>query len=282
MPSKSIRSHTPAVSSGGGGTPTVEVPSARWSDDAQAADALASVLVANPEDAQVDDALGSVLVTNPEAAQVDDPWIHFIHGAWGEDASTNDLTKLRFVTVDVARTATPDADPMYDAYGDQVLNTTNFGNANLQVKKSAAVGSNAKIGWLALDLSNYSGMEAGGTGLSLTFRAATSLLAGTQTLAWSTQRTAAKPFTESTVTYAAPPAAGTAVESGTVAVANAAADFTITVAGGNLGACLGQWLVFIFQVTAAADLGVDTITIVSRDQAANRPTYAIDFIQRGT
>lgn len=283
MPSKGMRSKTPTVSGGGGGTPTVNTPSARWSDDADCADALGPLLVSNPEAATVDDVLAMLLVTNPEAATAGEEWnVPLMQAAWAEDASTNDLTKVRLVTVNVARSGTPDTDPLFDAYGDQVLNTTNFGNANLQVKKSAAVGSNSKIGWLVIDLTNYSGWTASGTGLALTFRASTSLLVGNTTLAWSSQRVATKPFTESTVTYAAPPTAGTAVQSGTVDVANAAADFTITITAANLGACLGQWLIFIFQVTAVADLGVDTITIVSRDQAANRPTYSIDLIQRGT
>lgn len=273
------------MSGGGGGAVTQDVPSARWSEDGVVDDALASELVASPEDVTADDIFRLLYVTNPENATADDAALFpLILPHYAEDATGNDLAKIRFVTVDVSRSGTPDTDPMFDAYGDQLAANaaTNFGNANLAVKKTAPAGSNAKTGWLAIDLTNYSGYTAGGTGLTLSFTASTTLLALTQTLAWAAARTAAKPFTESTVTWNAPPTAGTAVTSGTVAVSATPTLFTITVTAAQLGAALGQWLTFTFSVTDAADLGVDTVTITSRDQASARPTFTIDYIQRGT
>jgi hypothetical protein len=282
-PSKHIRSKNPAVSGGGGGTTTQNVPSARWSEDANCDDALGSVFFANPENATADDILALVLFTNPENAQIADArQVPLMAPKFSEDATVNDLTKVRLVTVDVSRTGTPDSDPMFDAYGDQALGTTNFGNANLQVKKNAPAASTEKRAWLAIDLTNYTPWTAGGTGLSLTFTASTTLLALTQNMTWAASRSAAKPFVESTVTFNAPPTAGTAVDTGTVAVSATPTVFTITVTAANLGAALGQWLMFTFTVTDATDLGIDTVTITSRDQASARPTYTLDFMQRGT
>ena len=71
-PSKHIRSKNPAVSGGGGGAVTTDVPSARWSDDATADDTLALCRVALAEDATVDDIFALLYITNPENATAGD------------------------------------------------------------------------------------------------------------------------------------------------------------------------------------------------------------------
>lgn len=281
MPSKSVHSTFPAVSGGGGGNVTVNTPSARWSEDATVDDSF-SMLTRQNEDVSVDDILAFLLVTNPENANVDDAWSTFLLNAYAEGATVNDLAILRIVNVDVARSGTPDNDPMFDAWASQLAPDANFGNANLLVKKNTVAEFTERQGFLAIDLTNYGNFTAGGTGLTLSVTASTTLLALVQAVAWSATRHAAKPFTESTLTWNNRPAAGTAVTNGTINVAAAPARFNIVVPAANLAACLGQWLLFTFTVADVLDLGIDTATIVSRDQIADRPTYTIDFLQRGS
>lgn len=282
MPSKRIRSTFPLLTGGGGGATTLNVPTSRWDENVTVDDALVlqSLLA---EDFTVGDDITLLSVRTLEDINTDDSLsTPLITPAYAEDVTVNDLAKVRFVTVDVARSGTTDSNPMFDAYGDQALGTTNFGNANLSVKKNTVAGATEKRGWLCVDLTNYGPWTAQNAGLTLTFQAATSLLVGTQAMTWTATWTAAKPFVESTVTFNALPTAGTAMTSGSVAVANIAGSFTATITAAQLQAALGNWLTFTFTVTDAADLGLETVTVTSRDQAANRPTYTIDFLQRGT
>lgn len=285
MPSKHIRSLFPTTTGGGGGTPTVDTPSARFSEDATAEDIL-KVATVHSEDATVDDSLTSVLVTNPEAATADDLFaVPLVFPAFSEDATANDVAKVVLLSVDVARSGTPDSDLMFDAYIDQLAAVAgnNFGNADLKVKGKATVTNDEQRGLLALKLTDFTSWTANNTGLTFSVKAATSSILVATTVTWTATRSAAQPFTESTVTWNAPPPAGTAVTSGTFSVATGAAQaFTFTITAAQLGACLGQWLLVTFTCASAAL--PDTVTVTSRDNAtaSNRPTFAIDNIQRGT
>lgn len=288
MPSKRIRSKAPSVSGGGGGATTLDVPSARWSEDATTDDVLASELAASPEDITADDIFRLLYVSNPENATADDAGlIPLMAPLFAEDATANDLTKCVISTVDVSRSGTPDSDKMFDGYANQLAATagTNFGNANLQVKGvSTAPGSDAQNAYIAVDLTDLANFTAGNTGFTLTYQASQNALlaATTDTLVWTITRSATKPFTESTMTWNTKPAAGTAVSNGTntVAGANTVGTFTATASAAQLGAALGQWLLITF--TAATAALPNTFTIISRDQAAQRPTWTLNYVQRGS
>lgn len=287
MPSKRLRSKNPSVSGGGGGATTQDVPFATWGDDATTADDF-RVISLLAEDATTDDAIRLLLLTNPENATADDSLtIPLMLSDYAEDATTNDLTKVIINTVDVSRSGTPDSDKMFDGYANQLAASagTNFGNANLLVKGvSTAPGSDAENGYIVIDLTDLTNFTAGGTGFTLTYQASQNALlaATTDTLVWTLTRSATKPFTESTMTWNTKPAAGTAVSNGTntVSGANTVGTFTATATAAQIAPALGQWLMCTF--TAATAALPNTFTVISRDQAANRPTWTLNYIQRGT
>ncbi len=290
MPSKRIRSVFTNTSGGGGGTPTTDVPTARWAEDANSADALGALLVAEPENVSVADAFAYLIVKEGEDTNSDDAWSQFIAGAYGEDSSSNDLAKVTLLDVDVARTGTPDSDLMFDAYTNQLaaFAATNFGNTSLQCRGVTTVspGSDEQRAYIAIDLRGFLGFVGvnaftGGTQAFLvTVQAANSnLLAGTA-LTCNFRYSAAKPFTESTVTWNSPPSLGSSVISptATVAAGGGFAAYTFGLTAGQLSPCLGNWLLLTFTgPSAATTVLVDTFTIKSRDDAtaSNRPKFSL-------
>lgn len=287
MPSKRIRSKNPAVAGGGGGATTLDVPTARWSEDATVGDDF-RIQFSTPEDATVDDALAYLLVKEGEDATVDDVWTQFIQSAHAEDATANDLVKLQIITLRVGRSGTPDSDLMFDAWTEQTSTGLNNGNSDpLAVRGVTTVtpGNDERRGYIAIDLTGFSGCTAL-TGLDLVVRVNNSNTLTATTLTCTFTYTATKPFTESTVTWASPPTIGTAAGSATASIAagGAFANYTFSVSQANLANVLGNWLLCTFTgPSGSTGLLRDNFQISSRDGATDGNRPAVSFTaQRGT
>jgi hypothetical protein len=292
MPSKRIRSYDPLTSGSGGGAVTLDVPTARWSEDVSAGDApvIGSALT---EDASVDDALALMLAKMNEDTSVDDAWSQFILSAYNEDASVNDLALMRLLNVDVARTGTPDSDLMFDAWTDQTSTGTNHGNATLQCRGVTTVSptNDEQRAYLAIDLTGLAGCAVGDylpgpASFTLDIQAANSNILTATTLTCECRSVSTKPFTESTVTWASPPTLGTSLGTTTVSVAAGGgfAAYTLRFTFAQISTLPGNWMLLIFTGPSAATAALrDTFTIKSRDDATagNRPKFSIVF-QRGT
>jgi hypothetical protein len=283
--SDGLSQHAPqpplANGSGGSGAGTA---TGTWAEDGRAHDALGPLLISNAENATAHDALAFQLVANPENATVDDALRATVIATYAEDAQVNDLMKLQLLNVDVARSATPDTDPVADGWTDQAATGVVHGNESLIVKGKSTVGTDERLAHLLIDLSQYTSWTAGGTGLTLTIKASNAGAVLAETITWSAQDTAARSFTESTLTWTNQPATAATRGTGTFSVpaGGAVGTYALTITPANLTACLGRWLLITFS--AASTALPNTVTVLSRDNATagNRPTYTADYLQRGT
>lgn len=272
--------------SGGGGT---AAPTADWAEDVTSDDSLGRVGLITPEDAVVADALAYLLAKEGEDATADDSLTFpLLAPRYAEDVNANDLTKLALISVRVGRSGTPDTDLMFDAWNDQTAPTVNHGNSDpLAFRGITTVtpGSDEIRAYIALDLTGFAGCTAV-TGLDLVVRVnnnnALTATNATCTFTYS----AAKPFTESTTTWNAPPTIGTAAGSSvqSIAAGGAFATYTFSVTQANLANVLGNWLLCTFTgPSGATGLLRDSFQISSRDGGTdgNRPA-ATFTAQRGT
>jgi len=279
--------YVPGSSGGGGSTPT-----ALFLEDANVDETL-NFAFKTGEDANADDLMSSLLLKTGEDVNVNDELSVMIASPrFSEDANANDLMKLIINDIDVARTGTPDSDLIFDAYVNQANAATNFGNANLQVKHvSVTPGSDEKRGLIALNLTSFANMTAvdGATdqaanpaALLLTFTASTTAVLG-QSVGLTPYLFTSSPFTESTINWNNKPTFTTTVNGGdSYSPTTTPTRFTFGIAAGDLQAALGNWIVFRFLISVVTDPGIDTITVISRDQAANRPLITLNYLQRGT
>lgn len=217
----------------------------------------------------------------PEDSQVADE-IQSLFTSPAEDSQVNDLTQIVISSVDVARSGTPDNDPMFDTWTDQAGANNNHGGELLSVKGKHTVGNNERRGYVAIDLTWASDFSAVGTGFTYTFIVSHDGI-GTINLFYDVRRSVAKPFTESTATWNAPPALGNQIATGQIGVAAGAGSVkTITIPAVDVDPALGEWILIVF--TAASFVTTNIFTILSRDHltASERPKWALDAIQRGT
>lgn len=291
MPSKRIRSSTPNTSGSGGGTTTTNVPSARWSEDTNVSDEPVIGLKL-ADDVNVDDAFAYLIAKEGEDFNVDDGWSQFIQAAFDETANFNDLTKMLILNVINGPSGTPDNDFMFDSRTNQAAATTNYGNSTIMIAKGASTvpGSDESRGYLCVDLTGFSGCTGFtdssalfGNSAYLQFRASNSNALLASNMSWAIYYNASKPFTESTVTWNAPPSLGTLLASGTISVAagGAFANYSIAINAAGMSLCYGKYMTFVFTGTGGAL--PDTYTVQARDHGTvgQRPFFNF-AAQRGT
>lgn len=285
MPAKRIRSRYATISGGGGGTPDVNVPSFRYSEDFNADDAIGSLLVTNPEEFTLDDELEMLLVANPENVSLGEEFnFPIVTPTYAEDVTGNDLVKARFLDVDVGRSGTPDSDQMWDAWTDQAATTTNHGNEALLVKGKSTAANDERRGYIGLNFSWAGDWTSVTSGIDVVVQASNSSILLALTVNWDFRSVTTKPFTESTVTWASPPTLGTSRNTGSFSVpaGGAFSNFTISLAANGTQFLCGNYGLIVF--TCASTVAPDTATIRSRDDgtAGNRPKWSLNSLQRGT
>lgn len=262
----------------------INVPSVEFDEDVQINDSLSLGTILTDE-IEVNDqlVLGTILT---DELQVNDSLIHTIDTLYSEGNNVNDLFTASILNVNVPRTGTPDTDKMFDAYVDQALPTTNFGNADLKIKKSTAVGNNEKKAILTIDLTELGDFTAGnngaGFGFNINYWHNTTNVALAQAYTVQVYAASTKPFTESTVTWDNGATVGSLIRSfGFLAPVGAPALRSALLSVSETQQAIGKWLTYVFIVDAIADTGIETVTITSRDAAANRPTFDL-YLKRGT
>jgi hypothetical protein len=283
MPRGRIRVSQPVTVTGGStGGGTTAAPTGTWGEDATVGDDLA-VRSALTEDATVADDL-RVASTLTEDATVDDAFRAIIAGAYAEDATVNDLVRVN-VVIQSTPTATPDADLFGDYWADQASPGTTRPTASpLQAKQTLPASSNAREGFIKIDLTRFAGFVADATAafaMRIALTGNTTSAVG-DSVGWAVFRQVASPFTESTANYTNRPTGGTSVRTGTQALAGATdTPFNIDLTAAQLDPALGGWL--YIRLTGGDATGVLTVNVYSRDDAtaSRRPSVPLNLL-RGT
>lgn len=185
------------------------------------------------------------------------------------------------ISTEVTRPATPDADPLGDAWRDQAAATTNHGNETpLIAKGKSTLANDERQACLEFDFTRYSGLTArpGGTH-TVTLRCTNINALLAVDLSVAVFHVGSRPFTESTVTWGSTDGGGTLIKTVTQNIAaNTTVDVVVTLTDAELNTILTSgWLKLRCTTpTAAAPI---TVNIVSRESAtvADRPTYNIDL-----
>lgn len=189
---------------------------------------------------------------------------------WTDQVNAQDALRVALLNSEWGRSGTPDTDQAGDAWVFQNEGANNFGNEDLQVQSTDAVGNQRKRAFVAIDLTwaaNFVGQS--GTPFMFRFLVSHNLIGAAADMLYAVTRHAARPFTESTVTWDNQPSAGTAVTNGNISIPDGAASTqVITLTKVQLDPCLGQWLLITFNDD---DIVLRPIFIVrSRDGASNR------------
>lgn len=263
-------------------------PTALYNENADVGDALVLSPILR-DDAEVGDTLALQPILTDAVQIGDDLLMLYMDPAFEERDNVNDRCMLSVYSIRSNRSGTPDNDFVFDAYINQADAAANFGNVALRVKKPV-LGAGERRAYIAIDLTKFSTdwltRDVGGAALRFQFHGQSDNLVTNQVLGLSASRTAAKPFTESTVTWSAPPTIGTNVNLSTATVdippaPGITTGFGITAA--NLQPCIGQWLLISFFINDPLDTGVDTVVITSRDGGgSNVPIIQELQLQRGT
>lgn len=255
----------PVRTRGGGSTATVEPGTAqadvRWIEDATVND-TAGIIWANLESAEVADAIGLFSPQLPEEVQVNDPWRLTNRARLTEDANADDFSRTRLATLTYARSATPDADGSGDSAVRQDQSAVNFGADTTMTAKTAGV-SDERRGLLFFDFTRFADLTATGGTHSFRLTVSHGTIATSNSLRVRFSTLTAKPFTESTVTWANQPAEGTLVLSTTILATTTVLPYNVALTDAHINSFLGKW-VYVRLLSEAA-LATTIFTISSRE-----------------
>lgn len=182
------------------------------------------------------------------------------------------------------RSGTPDTDMFGDAWVDGLLANqgVNHGNETLQIDGSAA-GAADHIGFFEVDLTRFTNIAANGT-LTVNFivtiapTATVPAVAPFATMTATFSKFAARPFTESTLTFTNKPADGTSIVTKTTNFSSISlgTTLTFTLTSTEYGPYLSNFM--MVRLTSDQLLNTGQVVLGSRDGAlANRPFIEFDF-----
>lgn len=201
--------------------------------------------------------------------------------------SADAMSKVQVRNWTVARSGTPDTDPIGDGWIDQAAATTNHGNENpILAKGKATVGTNERKAIVKFNLGKFADLRAfPGGAHRLFFRAVNTNALLAVDLSWAIRRVTASPFTESTLTWNTPtaggPVSGTLIKNGSQNIAaGAAVDVSISLTDAEVNAIFdnGNAWVYITFTTPTAATPI-TVQVLSREEpgAGSKPRLELDL-----
>jgi hypothetical protein len=193
---------------------------------------------------------------------------------------TDDFPKAQFRNWTCSRSASPDTDPGCDAWVDQANAGTNHGNESpLLVSGKSTLADDERRALLEFDFTRYANMTAFVGGIhQLTLRVVNTDIVLPVDLTVQLSRLAARPFTESTVTWNNQPAAGTVIKSEVFTLAaNSTSSIVMTLTDAQMDDLLGDW--GYVRLTSPSVVTPITIDVMSREDAdlADKPRWDFDL-----
>jgi hypothetical protein len=234
-------------------------------DKVKVTDQMAMTLTMTPDKLKITDGFGVNKLILPDNLKIRDGFgTHSL--VVPDNLKVRDALTLATFSTNGARSGTPDNDFAGDAWGDQANPGVNHGADTGIQCLPAVLGASEKRAWVKFDLTRFSNLTAfvGGTHFFRSVFVNASVAVANVITATISQNGASSPFTESTVTWTAPPTAGTVIRAPTMSIPTGTSTQTLTFTDADVNSMLGNWVLLAFTDPNTTDV---LTTINSRENA---------------